>query len=128
MKSIYIATFIGLALVTGAVMLSRSEKVSDTNQRETVSIENGKQVVTITAKGGYSPNLTNAKANIPTVLRMETQGTFDCSSTLNIPALSYQKNLPPTGITEIEIPPQKSGTLFKGLCGMGMYTFEIAFK
>jgi plastocyanin domain-containing protein len=59
---------------------------------------------------------------------MQTTGTFDCSSTLNIPSLNYQKNLPATGVTEIEIPPQPAGSTIEGLCGMGMYKFEIAFK
>jgi hypothetical protein len=42
--------------------------------------------------------------------------------------MNYQKNLPPSGVTEIEIPPQEAGSTFEGLCGMGMYGFEIAFK
>ena len=130
MKSTIIAVLIGVVFVGAAVMLSQKTK-SDSeipaSQNNTV-VADGKQVVTITAKGGYSPRQTNAKADTPTILRMQTSGTFDCSSTLNIPSLSYQKTLPATGVTEIEIQPQKAGSTIEGLCGMGMYKFEIAFK
>lgn len=130
MKSTIIAVLIGVVFVGVAVMLSqKSKNVSEVPaSQNNTAVADGKQVVTIAAKGGYSPRQTNAKADTPTILRMQTSGTFDCSSTLNIPSLSYQKTLPATGITEIEIPPQKAGSTIEGLCGMGMYKFEIAFK
>jgi plastocyanin domain-containing protein len=129
MKPTIIAIVIGGALVLGAFTLSRGNTAStDEPIVSNVSIENGKQIVTISAKGGYSPKVTEAKADMPTTLRVETQGTFDCSSTLAIPSMNYQKNLPPSGVTEVELLPQKAGSTFEGLCGMGMYRFEIAFK
>ena len=130
MKSTIIAVLIGIVFIGAAVMLSqKSKSVSEVPvSQNNTAVADGKQVVTIAAKGGYSPRQTNAKADTPTILRMQTRGTFDCSSTLNIPSLSYQKTLPATGITEIEIPPQKAGSTIEGLCGMGMYKFEIAFK
>ena len=130
MKSTIIAVLIGIVFIGAAVMLSqKSKSVSEVPvSQNNTAVADGKQVVTIAAKGGYSPRQTNAKADTPTILRMQTRGTFDCSSTLNIPSLSYQKTLPATGVTEIEIPPQKAGSTIEGLCGMGMYKFEIAFK
>lgn len=130
MKSTIIAVLIGIVFIGAAVMLSqKSKSVSEVPvSQNNTAVADGKQVVTIAAKGGYSPRQTNAKADTPTILRMQTSGTFDCSSTLNIPSLSYQKTLPATGVTEIEIPPQKAGSTIEGLCGMGMYKFEIAFK
>jgi hypothetical protein len=59
---------------------------------------------------------------------MVTNGTFDCSSSVKIPSLAIQKTLPPTGATDIDIPPQTAGTKLKGVCIMGMYNFEIAFE
>lgn len=93
-----------------------------------VRIENGAQVVAVTAKGGYAPSNSVAKANTETVLQVTTRGTFDCSSALVIPSIGYRTNLPPSGVTNIAIPPQKSGTVLQGTCSMGMYNFAINFQ
>jgi plastocyanin domain-containing protein len=124
-----IAIIIGSAFVLGAFILTRGNTpTTDLPPISNVTVEGGKQIVTISAKGGYSPRMTEAKADMPTTLRVETRGTFDCSSVLTIPSMNYQENLPPSGVTEVELPPQKAGSTFEGLCGMGMYRFEIAFK
>jgi len=93
-----------------------------------VTTENGKQIITIDVKGGYSPKVTNAKANIATIIRAKTNSTFDCSSSLRIPSINYSKNLPPSGVTDIEIPNQTAGASLKGLCSMGMYSFTVNFN
>lgn len=116
---IFIAAFILLASSVGT-----SESKARINN---VSVVNGKQIVEIGAKGGYEPKISIAKAGIPTTLRVETRGTFDCSSTLVIPKIKYRANLPTSGITEINVPAQKSGAELQGLCGMGMYTFKVTF-
>lgn len=125
-----IAIIIGGAFVVGAFMLSQDKTATPAGAPplNNVTVENGKQIVTISAKGGYLPRISEAKADMPTILRVDTNGTFDCSSSLNLPSMNYQKNLPATGVTDIEIPPQKAGSTFEGLCGMGMYKFQIAFK
>lgn len=115
-----VAAFI---LLLGPINTSESKGTVDN-----VSIVDGKQIVEIGAKGGYQPKNSIAKADIPTVLRVETRGTFDCSSALAIPDIGYRENLPPSGVTEINIPPQKSGAVLQGLCGMGMYTFKVKFQ
>lgn len=86
------------------------------------------QMVELKAKGGYFPQSQTAKANMPTTLRVKTDSTFDCSSALNIPSLGVRKNLPPSGSTDIAIPPQASGAKLKGTCSMGMYHFEVGFQ
>lgn len=91
-------------------------------------IENGRQIIDITAKGGYSPRVVNAKAGVPTILRVNTSGTFDCSSSLVIPKLSYQKFLPPSGVEEIVISAEEAQGTLQGLCSMGMYNFQIRFQ
>ncbi len=125
-----IAIIIGGAFVIGACVLSQDKTTApaDAQTENNVTVENGRQIVTISAKGGYLPRISEAKADMPTTLRVDTNGTFDCSASLNIPSMNYQKNLPATGVTDIEIPAQKAGSTFEGLCGMGMYRFEIAFK
>lgn len=97
------------------------------NPTENVKIENDKQIIEITAWGGYSPRQTIAKADMPTVIRVKTNNTFDCSSALIIPNLKIQKYLPSSGITDIEVPTQKSNSSLRAFCAMGMYNFEIKF-
>ncbi len=130
MKGTLIAILIAGILIGVAVMLpsgneqtAGEQSVSPTN----VSIENGVQIIDIQAKGGYSPRKTEAVAGVPTIIRMNTKGTFDCSSALTIPSLGIQKNLPLSGTLDIPIGTPDAGPLF-GSCDMGMYGFEITFK
>ena len=92
-----------------------------------VSIVDGKQIIEINAKGGYQPRKSVAKAGIPTIIRFNTKGTFDCSSAVRIPSLNISKSLPQSGITDIDIGSGEPGKL-KGSCGMGMYPFEVEFQ
>lgn len=85
------------------------------------------QIIEITAKGGYSPRKSIAKAGIPTILRFNTNGTFDCSSSVRIPSMNIFKYLPQSGTTDIDLGTQQDGVL-NGSCGMGMYPFEIDFQ
>jgi plastocyanin domain-containing protein len=87
----------------------------------------GKQVFEITVKEGYTPNAITAKAGIPVVLKMKTQGTYDCSSTFTVPKLGIRMTLRPTGEELINIPAQKPGDTVNGYCGMGMFTLVIKF-
>ena len=129
-KTTAISILVAAVLIGGAIMLSRGGKDSNTNTSATdnVSIVDGKQMITISAKGGYSPKVTSAKSGIPTVINVDTQGTFDCSSALTIPSLGYRNNLPPSGETTIDVPPQNAGTTMRGLCAMGMYHFAVNFN
>lgn len=130
MKLTILSVLLSGALVVGAVVLS-SGSSGGGNQAasaDNVSERGGKQVISVTAKGGYAPRFSSARAGVPSVLRVETRGTFDCSSALSIPSLRYRAYLPPSGVTEIEVPPQKAGSVLQGLCAMGMYSFAIEFK
>ncbi len=91
---------------------------------DNVSIVDGMQIVTLRAKGGYQPRVSTVKAGIPTILRVNTAGTFDCSSALRIPSLKISKNLPANGTTDIALGELKPGTL-DGTCSMGMYPFQL---
>lgn len=89
-----------------------------------VSMSDGKQVVEIKAKGGYLPRVSTAKAGVPTVLKFDTNGTFDCSSQVRIPSMNISQALPPSGVTEIALGTLEEGVV-QGTCGMGMYPFQI---
>lgn len=129
MKFIVIATLIAAIIIGGAIFLIQKSSPSSTQApSDAVSVVDGKQIITITAKGGYSPRTSIARADISTTLRVVTKGTFDCSSALTIPSIGYRKNLPPSGTTDIDLLPQKAGTTLRGLCSMGMYTFSVDFQ
>lgn len=126
-----------LGIITTAIIVSigiiffgqsRNNLNSDLAQsKENVEVRDGIQYVTIIAKGGYSPRISNAKSDIRTKLIIKTNGTYDCSASLVIRSIGYQKILPQTGEEIIDLGIPKSGTL-QGLCGMGMYNFSINFR
>lgn len=127
MKFIIIATLIAAGII-GGTMFFLSGNSAPTTQVVTASVVDGKQIISITAKGGYTPRSSVARADMPTIIRVTTKGTFDCSSALTIPGIGYRTNLPLSGTTDINVPPQKAGTTLRGLCTMGMYTFSIDFQ
>ena len=127
MKATIISILISVLLIGGAIWLINGQGTDGEGEASNTSIVGGKQIIEIKAKGGYSPRVTYAKSGMPTLLKMKTQGTFDCSSSLVIPSLNYRTNLQPSGETDIEIPSQKAGIVMKGLCSMGMYNFQIRF-
>lgn len=119
-------------LLLGGIYLSVQESSyqneASGESANNVTTEDGKQIVAITARGGYSPKISSAKAGIPTIIRMKTRGAFDCSSSVVIPSIGYQGFLPTSGETNIDVPAQKAGTTLQGMCGMGMYRFQIQFS
>ena len=117
-----------LVSVAAVVVLARGGAKPGDTATTNVSNVGESQVIEISAKGGYSPRETTAKAETPTTLKIKTSGTFDCSSALTIPKLGYRANLPPSGETVVEVPPQKAGSTLAGLCLMGMYSFTIRFE
>lgn len=127
-----VAIIIAGVIIGGAILLTRgggttSQNAKQTGNIENVSIVDGKQIIEIKAKGGYTPRISLAKSNIPTILRFDTNGTFDCSSSVRIPSMNISQILPNSGSTDIDLGSPLLGTL-QGTCGMGMYPFEIKFE
>lgn len=127
MKTTPIIILISALLLSAIIIFSLGSPEQSSPSVNNVSIVDGKQIITIKAKGGYAPRITSAKAGLATVIKMDTAGTFDCSSAVVIPSLAYRKNLAPSAETLIDVPPQKSGAKLQGLCAMGMYSFTINF-
>ena len=127
MKAIIISVVIAIVLVGGSLLLTRSGENGSVANADNVSIVDGKQIIEINARGGYQPRKSIAKAGMSTIIRFNTRGTFDCSSSVRIPSLDISRSLPQTGFTDIDIGEGKIGIL-KGTCGMGMYQFEIDFR
>lgn len=128
MTKIVIYIIVAIVLIGGVVLLVKNDKPKPSAQPANVSVIDGKQIIAINAKGGYQPRVTVAQANMPTVIKVKTNGTFDCSSAITIPSLRYRNFLPPSGEAEIEIPPQQPGAAVRGICAMGMYSFAIQFN
>ena len=100
----------------------------DFSGKEAVSAQtssDGSQFVELKAKNGFSPKLSTIAANKPATLKVNTEGTFDCSSTISIPSLGINQSLPSTGSTSFNIPALTAGTELDGTCSMGMYSFSI---
>ncbi len=121
---------ITLALVggIGIVLAGKSGDNLDSDQLgQNIEIREGVQFVTINAKGGYSPEVSTAKAGIPTKLIVKTNGTYDCSSALVIRSIGFQKILAQSGEEVIDLVTPTAGESLQGLCSMGMYSFQIKF-
>ena len=138
MKSTVISIIIAGLVISGAIILSKNisnngqySNTRNTNNETTnasnVSIVDGKQIIEINVKGGYSPIKSIAKAGISTTLRFNTRGTFDCSSYIRIPSKNILQSLPQTGTTDIDLGTTTVG-IIGGTCGMGMYPFQVEFK
>lgn len=127
----HLALIIAAALIVGAVFLTTNNGgasgAPQAPSADNVSVVDGQQIITIDAKGGYSPRVTTAKAGIPTIIRFRTSGTFDCSSFIRIPSMGVSRSLPSTGTTDIAITNPQAGPL-QGMCGMGMYPFQVNFE
>lgn len=127
-KTISIIITIVFVIGIGILFFGPSKKAPSTGipLAQNVEIRNGIQYVTIHARGGYSPSVSTAQANIPTKLTVKTNGTYDCSAALVIRSIGYQKILPNTGEEIIDLGTPQTGTL-RGLCSMGMYNFAVNF-
>ena len=123
-KTVLIIITLGLIVVMGIIFTGESDSESAQNN---IEIRNGIQYITINAKGGYSPGISAAKAGIPTKLIVKTESTYDCSAALVIRSVNFQKILPQTGETEIDLGIPKAGEPLQGICGMGMYSFLVNF-
>ncbi len=127
-KNTIISIIISIALIGGTLYFISDRSIStneETAQSQNVEIRDGVQYVTVTAKGGYSPRVSEIKGGMPTKLVVKTNGTYDCSASLVVRSVGFQKILQPTGEELIDLGTPKSGDKVQGVCGMGMYNFVI---
>ena len=128
MNTTHISVIIAAVLVGGAFLVTQIRpSAEDAAPANNVSIVDGQQIIDIRAKGGYFPRTSTAKAGIPTIIRFHTSGTFECSSFIRIPSMGVRENLPSTGTVDVAIASPEEGPL-QGMCGMGMYPFQVNFQ
>jgi uncharacterized protein len=78
--------------------------------------------------GGYFPAVLKAPANASLVLNLVTNQTYSCARDFVIPKLNFYALLPDTGVMQVNIPPQKAGSVLYFTCSMGMFTGQIIFE
>lgn len=129
-KNTVISIIISIAIIGGTLYFvsdksASTDAGSEVAQSQNVEIRDGVQYVTVTAQGGYLPRTSVVQADIPTKLIVKTNGTYDCSASLSIREVGFQKILQPTGEEVIDLGTLKKGGKVQGVCGMGMYNFQI---
>ena len=129
MKSTAFAIVVAGALIGGAILYTGINATGGGSDApaNNVTVVDGKQIIEVSVQGGYRPKKSAAKAGVPTILRFSTNGTYDCSGAVRIPSIGYSAFLPATGNTDVSLGSPQAGVL-RGMCAMGMYTFEIEFK
>lgn len=127
-KNTIISIIISGALIVGTLYFVSDRTTPSGTQSQNVEIKDGVQYLTVTAKGGYSPRTTQLKGELPTKLIIKTDGTYDCSASLVIRSVGFQKILQPTGEEIIDLGTPKSGEKIQGMCSMGMYNFAVNFN
>lgn len=129
MKIASIIITVALIISSFIIFSSNSDNKSNKSKESSnnVKIIDGIQYITVNARGGYTPRISQAKSDIPTKLIVKTNGTYDCSQALVIRSINYNKILSPTGEEVIDLGNPKSGSI-QGMCSMGMYNFNIKFK
>ena len=128
MKIILVSlALVGIAVIGSVFLFEERAATASTGPVNNVSMADGRQVIEVKVKGGYSPRKSVAQAGIPTTLRLQTSGTFDCTASLRIPGMDVTLALPPSGTQDVDLGIPKPGTV-EGVCSMGMYSFEIEFQ
>ena len=82
-------------------------------------VEAGRQVVDITVKGGYSPNLIRVQAGAPVRLRFHRQENSDCTARVVFPDLRRSASLAAFGTTTMDLTIDEPGE-YSWACGMNM--------
>lgn len=82
-------------------------------------LEDGFQVVRVTVKGGYHPDLLQVRPGSPVRIVFDRQESGDCSSRVVIPDFKVNELLPAHAATAVEFTPMEEGT-YSFACGMNM--------
>jgi plastocyanin domain-containing protein len=98
-----VVTAVGLLLIAGVAWFFFGER-----EKTTAQVVEGKQVLHVTVKGGYSPDTLVVKRDRPVRIEFNRQDDFGIS-----------RPLPAFKTTAVEFTPEKAGQ-FSFTCGMNM--------
>jgi Cu+-exporting ATPase len=82
-------------------------------------LRGGVQEVTVTVKGGYSPDRVEVRQGVPVRLVFDRQETGDCTSHVVFSDFGINKSLPAYASTAVDLVPERVGE-FGFACGMNM--------
>jgi P-type Cu+ transporter len=82
-------------------------------------VHSGTQEVTITVKGGYSPDVITVRQGVPLRLTFDRQESGDCTSRVVFADFGASQTLPAHGMATLEFTPDEVGE-FDFACGMNM--------
>jgi Cu+-exporting ATPase len=77
------------------------------------------QEVTVTVKGGYSPDLVRVRQGVPLRIVFDRQESGECTSRVVFPDFALNRSLSAYGQTAVELLPDRPGE-FGFACGMNM--------
>jgi Cu+-exporting ATPase len=104
----------GLALIAGLAWYFFAPR-----QAAQAQVEGGRQVVDITVRGGYSPNLVRVEAGTPVRLRFDRQENSDCTARVVFPDFRKSASLAAFGTTTLDLDVTEPGE-YAWACGMNM--------
>ncbi|MEO8692208.1 MAG: heavy metal translocating P-type ATPase [Acidimicrobiales bacterium] len=112
---------VDVAVIVGAVAVCAGLGWFFFGPREAqrVSIRRGVQEVTVTVKGGYSPDLIRVQQGVPLRLVFDRQESGDCTSRVVFADFGVSKALPAFATATLEFTPDRAGE-FGFACGMNM--------
>src|SRR6266567_1407873 len=85
----------------------------------TAELAGGVQRVTVTVRGGYSPDVIRARQGVPLEVVFDRQESGDCTSRVVFPDLAVSAALPAFERTTVRLDPATAGS-FGFACGMNM--------
>ncbi|HXZ69520.1 MAG TPA: heavy metal translocating P-type ATPase [Streptosporangiaceae bacterium] len=85
----------------------------------TAELAGGVQRITVTVRGGYSPDVIRARQGVPLELVFDRQESGDCTSRVVFPDLAVSAALPAFEQTTVRLAPPAAGS-FGFACGMNM--------
>ncbi|MBG6218800.1 plastocyanin domain-containing protein [Arthrobacter sp. CAN_A6] len=86
---------------------------------EVALVRAGAQVVDISVRGGYSPDLIRVTAGIPVQFRFDRQDNSDCTSRVVFPDLRKSASLAAFDTTTVDLMIEEPGE-YPWACGMNM--------
>ncbi|MDD6374087.1 MAG: HAD-IC family P-type ATPase [Bifidobacteriaceae bacterium] len=88
-------------------------------QGSKAEVSDGRQRITVTVQGGYSPAAIELQAGIPTTITFDRKETGECTSHVVFSDLGIDAHLPGNQRTNVEIPALPAGD-YPFACGMNM--------
>src|SRR6516164_6167055 len=85
----------------------------------TAELAGGVQRITVTVRGGYSPDVIRARQGVPLEVVFDRQESGDCTSRVVFPDLAVSASLPAFARTTVRLASPAAGS-FGFACGMNM--------